>query len=65
MGKYKTVEFEYDDKQVVARVYVGTTVARGDDHDDVISINVQGITYPDRALEARLKELAIEHAKAV
>lgn len=63
MGKYKTIEFEYDDKQVVARVYVGTTLARGPDHDDVISINVQGIQYPDRALEARLKELSIIKAR--
>lgn len=63
MGKYKTVEFEYDDKHVVARVYVGTTSSRGDDYDDVISVNVQGLIYPDRALESRLKELALEKAK--
>lgn len=59
MGKFVIIEFEYDDKPVVARVYKGTTLAGGDDHSDVISLNVEGLPYLSKAEKILLTERAL------
>ena len=65
MGKYTTIDFEHNDRQVRAKVYIGTTLSGGDDHDEVISLNVEGRTYLNRAEEAMYKEMALDRAKGI
>lgn len=60
----KRVEFQWDEQDVVARVHLGKTSARGDDPDDVISINVSGRPYITLGEYRRLSELALERARS-
>ena len=58
-----SVTFDHDSRTVVARVYLGTTTSGGDDRDDVISLNVEGLAYLNKGQQLMYEELAIEHAK--
>ncbi len=60
---YHTIEFQHNSRDVVARVYLGSTLSGGDDRDEIIALNVSGSVYLSKAEELMYGELALERAK--